>query len=456
MPPSTVPLATTDASPSLGDPYSAREADTTFRKITWRLLPFLFVSFVVSQIDRTNIAFAKLQFMHDLGLNDAAYGLGASMFLLGYILFEVPSNLYIQKVGARATLMRIMLLWGIASVAMSTVRTPMGLYVMRFLLGVAEAGFFPGVMLYLSQWFPDARRGRITSVFLMSVVLSGMVGGPLAGYIMTAFAGAHGLAGWQVLFVYEGLPAIALGVVAYFVLADSPEQAAWLTPRERAIVADALRQKRSQATPGHGLRLALRDPRVYIAGFVYFAIFAGLNTLGYWLPSVLREIAASDLVTVGLLSTIPYCVSLIAMYACSRHSDSRRERRWHIAVALCVAAGGFAFVAHGDGSRVPVMLSLTCAMAASFSALSVFWTIPPVYLTGPTVASGIAMISSIGGVAAFLSPILVGWVKTRTGSFSLAFDALAVLLLAGTVVLLRGIPAHALRETSRSGSPGQG
>ncbi len=437
--------------PATASTHSVAEVDATYRKIAWRLLPFLFAAYIINSIDRANVSFAKLRMASDIGLSDAAYGLGASLFFLGYLLFEIPSNIYMQKVGARATITRIMVLWGGITAAMSMVSTPTQFYVLRFLLGVAEAGFFPGVILYLTYWFPTSRRGRITALFMMGSPFAGVLAGPLAGWIMGTFAGAHGLKDWQVLFVYEGLPAVLLGVVAWFVLVDGPTKVRWLNEREKEIVAHNLQVEEAAKTGGHGhghggLGQAFRNPKVYIGGAIFFAIYSGLNAFAYWVPTAIKALGVADIRTIGLLSSIPYGVALVAMILVGRSSDRRLERRWHVAVAMCVAAAGFALLGTTGKALLPFMVLLSLANAGCFAALVVFWTIPPTLLSGPAAAAGIAAISSLGGIAAFLTPNLVGQIAARTGSLYLAFSIIAVLLVLGALVLLIGIPARALHQ----------
>ncbi len=303
--------STESCAPGRGDgpPATKAELDRLYRKIAFRLLPFLFVAYIVNSIDRVNISFAKLRMMDDLGLSTATYGLGASLFFVGYVLFEVPSNLYMQRIGARATVMRIMILWGLITVATGFVTAPTQLYILRFLLGAAEAGFFPCIILYLTYWFPAARRGRITSMFVLAVPAAGILSGPLATWIMNTFDGAHGLHGWQVLFVYEGIPAALLGVLAWFLLPDGPADAKWLTPRERDVTASELvteNTARHAGEPaGSVLRRLLTDRRVYIAGFVFFAMYAGFSVFSYWTPTILEGLGVTDLTTIGTLSTLP-------------------------------------------------------------------------------------------------------------------------------------------------------
>ncbi len=425
---------------------TAHEVKLTYRKVIWRLLPFLFLAYVINAIDRINISFAKLRMAEDLVLSDAAYGLGAAAFFVGYILFEVPSNLYMQRVGARATLTRIMVLWGLVTISTSLVETATGLYVVRFLLGVAEAGFFPGVILYLTYWFPASRRGRITSIFLMAGIVAGIVSGPLAGWIMTHFHGWAGLKDWQALFVLEGIPAVLLGLFAWFWLDDKPQQVKWLSEREKQIVQDALAAEHREAGAGHGSFLhLLRDPRVFMCGLVFFCIYSGTNTVAYWMPTLIQGFGLADIRQIGLVSSLPYAVALVAMYLLGRSSDRHLERRWHLALTMLTGAGSFVLLGLFQGNLMLSVLFMSLGAAACLSAVPLFWTIPPTYLSGASAAGGIALISSLGGIAAMVSPVLVGGIKTQTGSLYLAFDVIAGLLVIGASVLLLAIPARVLR-----------
>ncbi|WP_433735500.1 MFS transporter [Pseudomonas putida] len=430
---------------------AAHEVQQIFRKITWRLLPFLFVAYVINSIDRINISFAKLRMAEDLVLSDAAYGLGAAVFFVGYLLFEVPSNLYMQRVGARLTIMRIMVVWGLVTIGTSLVSSATGLYIARFLLGVAEAGFFPGVILYLTYWFPASRRGRITSIFIMAGIFAGIVSGPLAGWIMTHFHGWAGLRDWQVLFVFEGVPAVLLGVFAWVWLVDKPQDAPWLNDHEKAIVQAQLAVEDVSKDNAHAsFRQLLRDPRVLLAGLVFFCIYSGTNTVAYWMPSLIQSFGLADIGRIGLISSLPYCIALVAMYLLGRSSDKHLERRWHLASTMLVGAGSFVLLGFFQGNLELSVLFMSLGAAACLSAVPLFWTIPPAYLSGPVAAGGIALISSLGGIAAMIAPVLVGSIKTQTGSLFVAFDVIAGLLVLGAIVLLLGIPSRVLHERARN------
>jgi len=431
-------------SPAFVESYSSDEVERTYRKLTLRLMPFLIICYIVSYLDRANISFAKLQFMNDLGFSEAAYGLGAGLFFIGYVLFEVPSNIWMQRIGARRTLLRIMILWGLISSAMMFVNTPMQFYVMRFLLGAAEAGFFPGVILYLTYWFPAARRGRVTGFFMMGAATAGIIGGPVSTWIMVHMANLHGLHGWQWLFLLEGMPAVILGIVAFYFLCDRPGDATWLSEREKAIVQSdlAAEEKGEPRGKGHGLREALRNPKVYVGMVGYFCVLVSFNAIGFWAPTIIRDVGVKDLVDVGLLSSAVFLAGAAGTYIVGYSSDIRMERRWHLAACGAVIAVCFAclpLVAHNITFAIAL---LSIAAAASYGGFVVFWTIPQSFLTGHTKASGIALITSLGGIGAFVSPTLVGWMKSSTGSIYAGLTILGCITLIGAVVILIAIPAH--------------
>jgi MFS family permease len=431
---------------------STAEAGALYRKVILRLMPFLILAFATNAIDRINISFAKLRMAEDFALSDAAYGIGAGIFYFGYVLFEIPSNLLLQRFGARATLTRIMLLWGAITVGTAFVTTSNQLIVARFLLGAAEAGFFAGVILYLTYWFPSVLRGRITAAFVMSGIVAGIVSGPLAGVIMSHFDGWLGLRGWQALFVFEGIPAVLLGVFGWFWLADKPEQAPWLDREEKHALASELERDAGREQAHGRLRDVFRDPRVYIAGLVYLCISSGTNTVGYWMPTLIRGFGVDDLKTIGLLASLPFVGALFGMYLLGRSSDKRLERRWHVALTMLTSAACFFALGFMHDALPLAVLLMAVGAAAAFCAIPLFWTIPPALLPAPRAAAGIAMISSMGNLAGVLSQAGVGAIKSATGNLYLAFDVIAAVLLIGTLILLIGIPAHRLHERRAAGS----
>ncbi|CAB3805679.1 Putative tartrate transporter [Paraburkholderia caffeinitolerans] len=422
--------------------------DLLYRKVSWRVIPFLFVCYVVSFLDRINIGFAQLQMKHDLGFSDAMYGLGAAIFYVGYVLCEVPSNLLLARFGARRTFMRIMLLWGVASTCMMFVHTPTHFYALRFLLGVFEAGFFPGIVLYLTYWFPQRRRAAVFSIFFAGVAVAGVLGGLVSGWIMRDMGGVLGLEGWRWMFAIEGLPAVLLGLMAAFWLVDGPEQARWLSDAEKAhLLAQrdgaTLDQPAGKhvKTSSHSFGAALRNPRVYLFAFIYFSLTCASLTLNFWMPLMIRDFGVHDLLAISLYTVIPNAVGAVGLMLIARRSDRRGERRWHF--AACTIGGGVALslLTLHLASFAAMMAILSLAAVLIFAALPIFWAVPSAYLTGKTAAAGIALISSIGITSGIVSPWAIGLIKVHTGSMDNALYVLTALLVASGVALLMGVPA---------------
>jgi len=410
-----------------------RENETAvYRLVSWRVLPFLAVCYLFAYLDRINIGFAKLQMQSDLALSDAAYGLGAGIFFLGYVLFEVPSNLLLVKIGARRTLSRILLLWGITSAAMLFVTNVEAFYTLRFLLGVFEAGFAPGMIYYLSQWYPAPRMARAMAIVLCAAPVGGAIGAPVSTWIMAHLAGISGLAGWQWMFLLEGAPSILLGVAAYFYLVDKPADATWLTEAQKAFIASLV--ERSNTGRSESFAKALTDPNMYVLAAAYFCLICGLYAVSFWLPTILKSAGLTDLLKIGLYSAVPYLVSIVAMYALGQSSDRRGERRWHSAVTAMLGAGFLAAAAYST-SFPAALVSITLATAAVFASYTVFWVIPQERLKGTAAAGGIAFINSIGLFGGFFSPTIVGWTKAATGSLQAGLLVIATLLVIGAILL---------------------
>ncbi|NKY31864.1 MFS transporter [Nocardia speluncae] len=415
----------------------------TYRKITWRLMPFLMACFVASFLDRVNVGFAKLQMLDDLGFSEAVYGLGAGLFFVGYFIFEVPSNLYMHRIGAKQTIMRIMLLWGVISSLFAFVETPLQFYILRFLLGAAEAGFFPGVILLLTYWFPSRRRAKMTALFYCAIPLSGIIGGPLSGLILTSLDNWHGYAGWQWMFVLEAIPTLVLGIMAYWLITDTPQRATWLTDEQRELVATDIAadvaMKESYAITS--LRSMLRNKYVLILIAIAFCQSAGTYGLSFWLPSLINQTGVSNLLHVGLLSAIPYTCAVVALLVVGAHSDRTLERKWHVIVPFFVGAGGLAVSVSLSSNVVASMISLCFAAAGCITITAMFWNLPPAFFSGLGAASGIALINSCGAIAGFLAPYMLGWIKTATGHTDLGIYALTVLLIIGALFTLM-VPAR--------------
>lgn len=417
-----------------------QRVDATYRKITWRLMPFLFICYVAAYLDRINVGFAQLQMKDALGFSDAVYGLGAGIFFAGYFLFEVPSNLILEKIGARRTLVRIMVLWGLTSAAMMFITSPTVFYVLRFLLGVFEAGFFPGMIFYLTGWYPANRRARVMALFLTAVAMAGVIGGPLSGWVMRTFDGLNGLGGWQWMFLVEGLPSCLLGVIAWFYLDDRPGQAKWLSAEEKAIVVGEL-QRDHDARPffhGHSFGDAVKSPRVYAMALTWFTFICGVYAISFWLPTLIKGAGVTDVLSIGLYSAIPYGVAVLTMILVCRHSDRSGERRRHAVACALVGAAALATIAQTSGNLPLSLLVMSIATAGIFTLQPLFWAIATDFLGGTKAAAGtIAFINSLGLIGGFASPTMLGWVKTTTGSLSNGLYLIAALLTIGALITLR-------------------
>lgn len=405
-----------------------------FSKAAWRLMPFLMLLYVVCYLDRVNVGFAALGMNKDLHFTNEMYGFGAGIFFLGYFVFEVPSNLMLLRVGARRWIARIMLTWGVISMATAFVHTPSQFYGIRLLLGFAEAGFYPGILLYMTFWFPESIRARFCALFLASVPLANVLGGPLSGWIL-GFNGAYGLHGWQWLFLLEGLPACLLAIAVLMFLPDGPANARWLTQPERETIAARLAAEPPRAH--HSLLAMLRDPRIWILALPGFGIVLASYGIGLWLPQIVKTMGYSNLET-GFVVAIPFVVTVVVMVTMAMSSDRRKERVWHIALAALAAAAGL-LVAGLAGANVVSIVALSVALAGIYTAFSIFWMLPMSMLGGAAAAGGIALINSICNLGGFAGPTLMGWLVQRTGSYSAGMFALsAELLVSAALVLILG------------------
>jgi MFS transporter, ACS family, tartrate transporter len=412
-------------------------------KISWRLIPLLFLCYIIAYIDRINVGFAGLQLQKAFGVDTSRYyqiyGWGAGLFFLGYFLFEVPSNLILHKVGARLWIARIMVVWGLISSSMIFISGPRSFYAMRFLLGVAEAGFFPGVILYLTYWYLAKDRARTVALFSTAGTLAGFVNSPISGRLLQ-LDGFRGLAGWQWLFLIEGIPAVLVGILVFFVLPDGPDEAKWLTPEEKKWLEAELENDRAAAGPGqkHRMSEAFTSGRIWLFCAIYFL----LNTGGYgcemWLPQIIRSFSSISDFHLGFLNAIPYLAATVFMVINGRHSDRTGERKWHIAASALAGAVGFAVSAFAPNIVVS-LAGLALAFAGVKGMLGPFWALATVSLSGPAAAAGIAWINSVGNLGGFAGPTIVGAVKKATGSYSGAVSVLGIglLILAGIALSLR-------------------
>jgi MFS family permease len=426
-------------------PQSALSADAlsaaagletrAYAKVTRRLVPFLMLCYLAAYLDRVNVGFAKLQMLSDLRWSDTVYGLGAGIFFIGYFLFEVPSNLILHRFGARRWLARIMITWAIISASFSVVSSPTAFYVMRFLLGVAEAGFAPGVILYITYWFPQARRAKVMALFFMAIPLASIVGAPLSGWILDTFSGLHGLRGWQWLFALEALPSLLLGVAILFYLDDSIDAARWLAPDEKAVLQRNLASENGDKVAHHSAAAFLSDRRLWLLTAIYFCIVMGQYGITFWLPAIVRNAGVKGAGTVGLLAAIPYLVALACLPLIGRSSDRTKARRLHCGVPMLVAAGALFALPFTDGVGMALVL-LSFAAAGAIGCTSQFWTLPTAFLGGMTAAAGIATINCIANLAGFFSPSLVGWLNDVTGKQGAGLMLTSGVLLAGACLLV--------------------
>lgn len=417
------------------------EEKRLYRKITWRLIPFLMFCYVAAYIDRVNVGFAKLQMLDELNFSETVYGLGAGIFFIGYFLLEVPSNLILRKVGARVWIARIMLTWGVISASFVWVTTPTQYYVLRFLLGAAEAGFYPGVIYYLMSWYPSNRRSQIIALFMVAIPVAGMLGGPISGWIMSAFHHTHGYSGWQWMFFLEALPSIVLGIATLFVLDSSPDKAKWLTDSEKAHIAKQLEvppnlHAQVLSSVGH----MFRDPRMLLLSLIYFCVIMGQYGLTFWMPTLIKASGVTGVLNIGLLSAVPYVVAIVAMLSFGRSSDRTGERRWHVIIPMLMGAAGYLVVAMA-GHNVPLaLLGLSLAAAGVITPGPLFWAMPSAFLVGSAAAAGVAAINAFAGLAGFVSPYFIGWLRDLTQSSTIAMYVSAVVLVAGALLVLT-IPA---------------
>ncbi len=416
------------------------------RKVAVRLIPFLGLAYFLDYVDRTNIGFAKLTMSADLGLTETMFGLASGLFFIGYLLFEVPSNIALHRFGARRWIARILVTWGIVAAAMAFVPNATTLYVLRILLGVAEAGFFPGIMLYLTFWFPRSVRVRLTGLFMIALPASSALGAPIAGAILQYWDGLFGLAGWRVMFLVLGLPAVLLGIAAWFYLTDRPKDADWLAPDERRWLDEtmAAEQQATEASGRHRVRDSLRDPRVWALGVVYFGVTYGLYALSFFLPTIVAGFAESfdtefSILENGLIVAVPFAVGAVAMVFWSRHSDRTGERVWHVALPALLGAVSIPVALYME-SPLATMAVITVTAIGVFCALPVFWYLPSTFLAGAGAAAGIALVNTLGNSSGFGAPYITGFLLDATGNSRAGLWVVGVMMLVAalTVLALRG------------------
>lgn len=418
---------------------SAAEVDLTFRKIVWRLIPFLTLVWFLAWIDRVNVGFAKLTMMDELQWSDAVYGAGAGIFFLGYFFFEVPSNLLLQRIGAPKTIMRIAMGWGVTCVMMAFVTSPWHFYVLRFLMGAFEAGLQPGVILYLTYWLPSHRRGKALAFFMSASALSLMLGSPIAAFIMSNFDGVANFSGWQWLFLIEGTPSIIAGFAAYFILSNKPEDAHWLTTQEKRHVAEEMAAE-SQVVHQreHNVWSSLRSPSMWVMIGIFFCIVAGNATLVFYGPSLVREAGVTDLTNLGWIMSGIYLCGWLGMIGNGWLSDRAQEIRWHTAIAAALGSLGLLISAMSisNGNLNGVIFGLAISAAGTMGAIPIFWKIPSFYLSGTAIVAGLAIINSIANLAGYFSPQLLGYFKQSTGNFTVGLVTIAIVEFFAAVLVI--------------------
>lgn len=410
---------------------------SAYRKIAFRLMPFLMLCYFCAYLDRVNVGFAKLQMMNDLQFSEAVYGLGAGIFFLGYFLCEVPSNIVLHKVGARRWIARIMITWGILSGCFAFVQTEWQFYTLRFLLGVAEAGLAPGLLLYLTYWFPSYRRARMTVLWFIAIPISGMIGGPISGLIMDQMNNVRGWHGWQWMFVLEAIPTVVVGLLVLAILKDSVNDANWLTDDEKSLVKKEIAEDNLHKQ-GHGsIKDFVRDRRLWLLAGIYFCVVMGQYAITFWLPTLIRNSGISDNWHIGLLTSLPYMCAIFVMLMAGRSGDHFRERRWHLIIPMCAGAAALTLATLFVSNLTVSLIFLCIAASGVLTASSLFWMLPTNFLGGVSAAAGIAAVNSFANLAGFCSPYLIGWVTTNTGSNAIGMFIITAVLLFGATLVSR-------------------
>lgn len=423
------------------------------RKVAWRLMPLIMICYLFAFFDRINISFAKFQLQSHLGFSDTAYGLGASLFVVGYVLFEVPSNMLLYRVGARRWIARIMISWGLATAAMVFVNNEWQFYALRFVIGAMEAGFAPGVLFYLTLWFPASYRGRITSLLFLASAFSGLVGAPLSGLVLAHMDGTLGLPGWHWLFLLGGLPCVVFGVLVLKVLKDRIEDASWLSATEKTWLSSQIAGQSQQPGSGHSFGGAIRTPGFMTLALVYFLIQVASYGLNFWAPQLIRSAGTHNPAMIGLLTAVPYIFGAISMVVVGRLSDASGERRKYVAVLLAMAAAGFFAAGIFDRQTGWLIAALAVMGAGVVASIPAFWALPPKLVSGAGAAGGIALINTLGQLGGIVSPVMVGRVRDLTGSTTPALYVIGAMSAVCAAIVMFGLP-DALRRRDRTSHDG--
>lgn len=430
---------------------SELEKQLLLKKLLWKILPILFIAYFFSFLDRVNIGYAKLQMQDAIGFTDSQYALAAGIFFIGYAFFEIPSNILMDKIGARKTLARIMILWGLASAATMFVSSASQLYFLRLMLGIFEAGFFPGVILYLSFWFPSYMRGRVTSILILATLAAPIIGGPISGLIMTHMNGVHGLGGWQWMFLLEALPIIVIGLVCLFYLTDKPGSSRWLSQEERKLHKQIMTEDAGPDTEntkdmhsGKAVLSCLMDYRVYLLASLAFAAYCGSYGFNFWLPTMIKEMGVTDIAQISFYAMIPFSLAAVGMITVGRSSDKRRERRWHYTISMLFGAAMMCLAAFWTGDMISRLIILGLAGFGFSGGVVVAWSLPAAYLQGKTAAAGIAMVSTLATMSGLFAPWAIGLAREMTGTNEAALLTIAVVMVIAALIMMFLIPAKAV------------
>jgi MFS family permease len=441
----------TTMAPAMAGIDAGIDEDKLFNRVMWRILPLVVGSYFLAYLDRVNIGFAQLQMNTDLGFTAAIYGFGAGIFFLGYFIFEVPSNLMLEKIGARKTLFRIMFGWGLAAAATAFIATANQFYILRFLLGALEAGLFPGVIFYLSMWLPAKRRAEAVAFFMIGSIISGIIGSPLSGWMMTAFDGANGWRGWQWMLVVEGIPSTLFGIFLYFYLADRPGNAKWLSTKESAYINDVLAAEDKAAraaSSSHTFLKVFADPKLYLLSIAAFLTLCSVYAVMFWMPLMIRNAGVTNIFHVGLYAMVPHLCTVVTMFLVGRHSDRTHERRWHFAIMVLIGAGGLMLCTVIPKNLPLSLIGLAIAESALMCVLPIFWAIARAALPTGSAAGGLAVINSIANLGGFVAPSIIGAIQTATGSLSYGLRFTAAITMVAAFVILLGVPKQALAAES--------
>ncbi|ANF81261.1 MFS transporter [Acinetobacter sp. NCu2D-2] len=427
------------------------EKQLLLKKLFWKILPILFIAYFFSFLDRVNIGYAKLQMQDAIGFTDSQYAFAAGIFFIGYAFFEIPSNILMDKIGARKTLARIMILWGLASAATMLVSSATQLYVLRLMLGIFEAGFFPGVILYLSFWFPSYMRGRVTSILILATLTAPIIGGPISGLIMTHMNGFHGLGGWQWMFLLEALPIILIGFVCLFYLTDKPGTSRWLSPQERQLHKQIMTEDAGPDAQdskinhsGKAVLKCLTDYRVYLLASLAFAAYCGSYGFNFWLPTMIKEMGVTDIAQISFYAMIPFSLAAVGMITVGRSSDKRRERRWHYTISMLFGAAMMCLAAFWTGDMISRLIILGLAGFGFSGGVVVAWSLPAAYLEGKTAAAGIAMVSTLATMSGLFAPWAIGFARELTGTNEAALLTIAGVMVLAALIMAFLIPAKAV------------